>query len=103
MLHRGWQNLGPRLSQVIAVPARSLALLDCDQEKRMPVYMKYDGVIGEVSAKPHEGWVDLQSIQLGTQRNSAVSHASGGRETSRPSVSEIVVTKVTDTSSTRRS
>jgi type VI protein secretion system component Hcp len=29
----------------------------------MPIYMQYEGVSGEVTAKGHEGWVELQSVQ----------------------------------------
>jgi type VI protein secretion system component Hcp len=29
----------------------------------MPIYMQYEGVSGEVTAKGHEGWIELQSVQ----------------------------------------
>src|SRR5712671_4656814 len=53
----------------------------------MPIYMKYEGIVGEVAKKPYQGWVELGSAQLGTARASLP-------------VSEIVITKVTDRTST---
>jgi type VI secretion system secreted protein Hcp len=63
--------------------------------------MKIDGVDGSVTAAGHEKWIEIQSCQLGTNRN--VTSATGrgsNREASVPSVSEIVVTKDLDCSST---
>ncbi len=60
----------------------------------MPIYMKYEGIIGEVTKKPYAGWVELQSAQVGTPRRMAVSPG-------RPPVSEIIITKVTDSTSTQ--
>ncbi|MBR0777206.1 type VI secretion system tube protein Hcp [Bradyrhizobium diazoefficiens] len=64
----------------------------------MPIYMgifSKPGVLdkrlmGEVTAHGFEGWIELQSAQLGQSRR-------GG--TGRPSVQEIVVSKVQDSAS----
>ncbi len=66
----------------------------------MPIYMKYDGIDGDVTATGHEKWIELQSCQLGINRH--VSQPTGrgvDREASAPAVSEIVVTKMTDAAS----
>jgi type VI secretion system secreted protein Hcp len=66
----------------------------------MPIYMKYDGVDGAVTAAGHEKWIELESCQLGVHRN--VTSATGrgaNREASVPAVSEIVVTKYQDCAS----
>ncbi len=65
----------------------------------MPIYMNYDGlaVKGDVTAEGHEDWIELNSFQWGVGRGiSSPTGASADRESSAPSVSEIVVTKATD-------
>jgi type VI secretion system secreted protein Hcp len=67
----------------------------------MPIYMNYDGVTGDVTAKGHENWIELSSFQWGIGRG--ITSPVGGskdREASAPSVSEIVVTKISDNSTT---
>jgi type VI secretion system secreted protein Hcp len=67
----------------------------------MPIYMKYDGIDGAVTATGHEKWIELDSCQLGVNRH--VTSATGrgsNREASVPSVSEIVITKSQDVAST---
>ena len=66
----------------------------------MPIYMKYDSVDGEVTAAGHEKWIELHSFQWGVGRGiSSPTGGSADRESSAPSVSEIVVTKRMDSSS----
>jgi type VI secretion system secreted protein Hcp len=68
----------------------------------MPIYMKYDTIQGDATADGHEKWIELNSCQWGVGRG--ISAPTGGttdRESSAPSVSEIVVTKATDVSSTK--
>jgi type VI secretion system secreted protein Hcp len=66
----------------------------------MPIYMKYDGIDGDVTAAGHEKWIELQSCQWGVGRGISMPTGRGAnREASAPSVSEIVVTKLTDTAS----
>jgi len=66
----------------------------------MSIYMKIDGVKGKVTAKGHEDWIDVSSVQWGVGR--AISSAVGtsaDREASKPSISEVSVTKLMDESS----
>ena len=66
----------------------------------MPIYMQFPGIEGPVTAKGYKGWIELESCQLGTNRNVKNPTVSGGnREASVPSVSEVVVTKVQDSAS----
>jgi type VI secretion system secreted protein Hcp len=67
----------------------------------MPIYMKYDGIDGSVTATGHEKWIELQSAQMGVHRQVTSAQGRGeNREASVPSVSEIVVTKDLDAAST---
>jgi type VI secretion system secreted protein Hcp len=69
----------------------------------MPIYIKYGDIQGDVTAEGHkgeEGWVEVDSFQFGISRS--ISSPTGGgkdRESSAPSISEIVVTKPADNSS----
>lgn len=71
----------------------------------MPIYIKYGDIKGDVTAEGHkgtDGWVEVGSFQFGIGRG--IASAVGGsedRESSAPSVSEIVITKEMDTSSFR--
>jgi type VI secretion system secreted protein Hcp len=64
----------------------------------MAIYVKYASLDGEVDVKGYEKWMEVQSLQWGVGRG--ISSASGGgaskRESSAPSISEIVVTKTMD-------
>ena len=56
---------------------------------------------GEVKAKGYEGWIALQSAQLGTNRNITTSTGRGtNREASAPAIQEVVITKLQDSVST---
>jgi type VI secretion system secreted protein Hcp len=62
--------------------------------------MQYDGIDGDVTSAGHEKWIELSSLQWGCGRGMTSPTGSGSdRESSTPSVSEVVVTKVTDGSS----
>ena len=66
----------------------------------MPVFLKYDGIEGDVTTAGHEKWIEVHSFQWGTGRGINNASASGAdREGTTPSVSEIVVTKDTDSAS----
>jgi type VI secretion system secreted protein Hcp len=68
----------------------------------MPIYMNYNNIPGDVTAQGHENWIELHSFQWGVGRSiSSPTSGSAGREASAPSVSDIVVTKNTDVSSTK--
>ena len=68
----------------------------------MPLYLKYGDIKGDVTEPGHSGYIELMSAQWGVGRG--VSSPTGGsadREPSVPSVSEIVVTKRSDSASNR--
>jgi type VI secretion system secreted protein Hcp len=67
----------------------------------MAVYMNYKGIDGEVTTSPYQKWIEIHSFQFGVGRS--ISMPMGGgvskRESSNPSVSEITITKDTDSTS----
>jgi type VI secretion system secreted protein Hcp len=68
----------------------------------MPIYMKFEGIDGDATAEGHEKWIELNSFQWGVGRG--ISSPTGGgadRESSAPSVSEVVITKVQDVATTK--
>jgi type VI secretion system secreted protein Hcp len=66
----------------------------------MPIFMNYDGIPGDVTAQGHEKWIEVNSFQWGIGRGiSNASSSPSDREGSTPSVSEIVITKSTDSAS----
>lgn len=69
----------------------------------MPIYVKYGSLQGDVTAEGHEKWIEVNSFQFGVGRgiNTPTPGASADREASAPSISECVVTKVTDAASTK--
>lgn len=66
----------------------------------MAIYMNWDGITGDVTTQGFEKWIELTSFQWGIGRGigSAMS-GQASRESSIPSISEIVVTKRMDSSS----
>ncbi len=65
----------------------------------MPIYMNYGdlAITGDVTEAGHPKWIELNSLQFGVSRS--IASPVGGvndRESTAPSVSEVVVTKVTD-------
>ena len=67
----------------------------------MAVYLKYEGIDGEATHEKHTKWIEVQSLQFGVGRG--ISTPTGGatnRESSQPSVSEVVITKMLDSAST---
>src|SRR5262245_48610472 len=68
----------------------------------MPIYMQIDGIEGDVTAEGHEKWIECSSFQWGVGRGiTTPTGSSQDREASAPSVSEIVVTKPTDSASNK--
>ena len=68
----------------------------------MAIYVKYEGIDGEATHEDHKKWIDVQSLQFGVGRGIASpSGATANREASQPSVSEVVVTKQLDGSSSK--
>jgi len=66
----------------------------------MAIYMKFTGVDGDVTETKHNNWIELSSFQWGMGRGiSSVVGSSADRESSAPSVSEVVISKDNDISS----
>lgn len=68
----------------------------------MAIYLKYDGIDGEATHEDHKKWIEVGSLQFGIGRGIASpSGSTANRESSQPSVSEVVVTKQLDGSSSK--
>lgn len=63
-------------------------------------FLQLDGITGSVEETNHIGWMAINSIQQGVGRSISSPTGSGsGRDTSAPSFSEFVVTKLLDSAS----
>ena len=68
----------------------------------MPIYLQLDGIPGDATHETHKKWMDIESIHWNVSRNMNTSAGStANREASEPTVSEVVLTKVSDSSSTK--
>jgi type VI secretion system secreted protein Hcp len=66
----------------------------------MAVYMQYAQIKGQVTEANHKQWIELSAWQWGIGRSiSAVIGSSQSRESSLPSIAEMVITKNLDDSS----
>ncbi len=64
------------------------------------IFLKFATEIkGEVAEAGHEGWINLDSIQMGVGRSITTAGGGGDRETSNPSFSEVTCTRQTDKAS----
>lgn len=66
----------------------------------MPIFMHYEGIDGNVTAKGFEKWIEVNSFQFGAGRG--ISTPTGGaenREASAASVSEVTVSRAMDKAS----
>jgi len=67
----------------------------------MPIYVEWEGIEGDVTAEGYAKHIEVNSFQFGIGRG--IGSPMGGskdRESSAPSVSEVVVIKPTDSAST---
>jgi type VI secretion system secreted protein Hcp len=63
----------------------------------MAIYMKYDGVDGDVTESGHQNWIELKSFDWRVSRGVSSSvGSSADRESTAPSVSEVAVKKDND-------
>lgn len=68
----------------------------------MAIYLKFEGIDGEATHDKHKNWIDIGSLQFGVGRGiSTPSGSTANREASEPSISEVVVTKQLDNSSSK--
>jgi type VI secretion system secreted protein Hcp len=66
----------------------------------MPIYMKVEGITGEVTESKHKDWIELGSLQWGTSRIIQMPTGAGkSRDAQLPNVSEVMCTKNMDKSS----
>ncbi len=61
----------------------------------MPIYMKIEGIKGESKA-PRDGWIELQSCQIGSGRGTGGSRGDGNTYSA---TNEVVITKNHDSAS----
>ncbi|PZO75710.1 MAG: Hcp1 family type VI secretion system effector [Mesorhizobium amorphae] len=68
----------------------------------MPIYLQIDGIQGDATHEQHRKWMDIEAIHWNVSRNmNTAAGSASNREASEPSISEIVLTKVSDSSSTK--
>ena len=66
----------------------------------MPIYMDFEGIKGDATDKDHKKWIVVDSCQWGVGRGiSTPTGAAAKRESSNPSVAEVVITKPLDVAS----
>lgn len=66
----------------------------------MGVYLKIEGIKGNVTEKGHSDWIECHSLQWGVGRAITSTVGAGkNRESSMPSISEITITKNMDDAS----
>jgi type VI secretion system secreted protein Hcp len=66
----------------------------------MAIYLQIEGIDGDVTAEGHEDAIECQSVQWGVQRPiHTPTGTSQERESARPSVSDITITKTVDKAS----
>jgi len=68
----------------------------------MPIYLQLDGIQGDATHETHKNWMDIESISWGVTRNmNTTAGSAANREASEPTVHDMVLTKVSDSSSTK--
>ena len=91
-----------RFTLVIAAPLAALVALTVPETAFAAVdaYLYIEGVKGDATDARHRDWIEISSFQWGVGRGiSSPMGGSADRESSAPSVSEIVVTKTSDRAS----
>ena len=64
------------------------------------IYMKYEGVCGEVTEKSHKGWVELRTFEFGVGASRTIKGPTSSAAKGEP-VSEATITKQRDSTSTQ--
>jgi type VI secretion system secreted protein Hcp len=102
--HRGWKQERARRGHPRDPSVRSMwdSVALKGGRFRMPIYVKYDTIQGDVTASGHENWIEVNSFQWSVGRGiSSPTGGSADREASAPAISEITMTKATDIASTK--
>ncbi|MEI4484317.1 MULTISPECIES: Hcp family type VI secretion system effector [unclassified Phyllobacterium] len=68
----------------------------------MPIYLQIDQIQGDATHETHKRWMDIEAIHwnVGRKMNTSAGSAAN-REASEPTLSEVILTKVSDSSSTK--
>ncbi len=67
----------------------------------MAIYIQYEGIKGNTTADGYKDHLTVNSVQFGVGRGISMEPGNlSNREAKRPTISEITITKVADTSST---
>ncbi len=67
----------------------------------MAIYIQYEGIKGNTTADGYKDHLTVNSVQFGVGRGISMEPGNlSNREATRPTISEITITKVADTSST---
>ncbi len=67
----------------------------------MAIYLEYDGIKGNVTAEGYKDHIAVHSVQFGVGRGISMEAGNlSNRESTRPSLSEVTLTKVADNSVT---
>ena len=67
----------------------------------MAIYVEYEGIKGNVTADGYKDHISVQSLQFGVGRGISMEPGNlSNREATRPTISEVTMTKPADTSAT---
>lgn len=67
----------------------------------MAIYVEYEGIKGNVTADGYKDHISVQSLQFGVGRGISMEPGNlSNREATRPTISEVTLTKPADTSAT---
>lgn len=65
----------------------------------MPIYLKYGSIQGDATQQDHVGWMDITSMHWSVSRNvNTTVGSAANREASEPNLSEVTLTKISDSS-----
>ena len=68
----------------------------------MPIYFQMDGIQGDATQADHKQWMDIQAMHWNVSRNiNTLAGAAANRESSEPAISEVTLTKVSDSSTSK--
>lgn len=68
----------------------------------MPIYFQMDGIQGDATQEEHRQWMDIISMNWNVARNvNTMTGAAANREASEPAISEVTLTKSSDSSTTK--
>jgi type VI secretion system secreted protein Hcp len=72
-----------------------------EKEPNVAIYLQYDGIKGNVTADGYKDHIGVMSVQFGVGRGISMEAGNmSNRESTRPSLSEVTITKVADNSIT---